>query len=287
MKLKPIAKIRFLLRAIQRTCVVLYRKRSIRFFSEYKRMIKTCLWLEKGSQEYLNRQFFNMSDEELRKIYDNEVKEKVEKRIWLQNHRRRMYILSKYGAPEYSTTQKKVRERVDAYEKEFGIPKDCSLQWNVSITCQHSRMGLLKIGHHVILCRDVDLDFTGNLIIEDYAWFAEGVKVITHNHKVGLQEDYDCIPTSVVIRDHAHIFARAVIMPQAAEIGRHSVVATGAIVVKQVPPYAIVAGVPAKVLKFVASADEISKYEAEHYPLEQRIPIDVLRENEKKYISKS
>lgn len=286
MKLKPIAKIRFLLRAIQRTCVVLYKKRSIRFFSEYKRMIKICLWLEKGSQEYLNRQFFNMSDEELQTIYDKEVREKVEKRAWKQNWRRQIGLLSKYASAGYDSTYKKSRERKTVYEREYGIPKDCIIQYGVMITSAHYRQGKFNVGHYVVFARNIDIDITGDLDVEDFVEIGEGSKVLTHNHKTGLHESFpECIPTSLIIRDHAILFSHVVILPQVQEIGRHAMVAAGAVVHKPVPPYSIVGGVPAKVLKFVAPVDEIAKFEKEHYSPEQRIPIEVLRENERVFLN--
>ena len=286
MKLKPIAKIKFLLRAIQRTIVVMQRKHSLRFFSEYRRMIKTCLWMEKGTQEYLARGFFKMSDEELQIIYDNEVRETVEKRTWKQNWRRQLGLLSKYASAEYDSTYKKSRARKAMYEREYGISKDCIIQYGVMITSAHYRQGKLNVGHYVVFARNIDIDITGDLTIEDYVEIGEGSKVLTHNHKAGLHESFpECMPTSLVIRDHVLIFSHAVILPQTQEIGRHAMVAAGAVVNKPVPPYALVGGVPAKVLKFIASVDEIVKFEEEHYPPEQRIPIEVLRENERVFLN--
>ena len=143
------------------------------------------------------------------------------------------------------------------------------------------------MGHNILFARDTDIDFTGDLTIEDNVIFAEGAKVITHNHDAILQEnEAECAPASLIIRDHAYIYSRAVIMPQVGEIGRHAIVATGAVAVNPIPPYSIVAGVPAKVLKFIAPIDEIVKFEEEHYPIGKRIPVEVLRENERIYLNK-
>ena len=45
---------------------------------------------------------------------------------------------------------------------------------------------------------------------------------------------------------------------QGVELGEGAIVATGAVVTQDVPPYAIVAGVPAKVIKYRFNAAEIS-----------------------------
>ena len=52
----------------------------------------------------------------------------------------------------------------------------------------------------------------------------------------------------VVIGDDVWIGANAVILP-GVTIGRHCVVAAGAVVTKDVPDNSVVAGVPAKILK--------------------------------------
>ena len=54
----------------------------------------------------------------------------------------------------------------------------------------------------------------------------------------------------VVIDDDVWIGANAVVLP-GVTIGKHSVVAAGAIVTKDVPPHSLVAGVPAKIIKSI------------------------------------
>ena len=61
-----------------------------------------------------------------------------------------------------------------------------------------------------------------------------------------------------VIGDGCWIGSRAMIM-QGVTLGEGAVVATGAVVTKDVPPYAIVGGVPAKVIKYRFSEQEIEK----------------------------
>ena len=53
---------------------------------------------------------------------------------------------------------------------------------------------------------------------------------------------------AVTIADDVWIGANAVVLP-GVTIGQHSVVAAGAVVTQDVPPYSVVGGVPAKVIK--------------------------------------
>lgn len=54
----------------------------------------------------------------------------------------------------------------------------------------------------------------------------------------------------VTIEDHVVVGANAVIL-EGVKVGEHSVVAAGAVVVNDVPPYTVVAGIPARIVKQV------------------------------------
>jgi acetyltransferase-like isoleucine patch superfamily enzyme len=58
----------------------------------------------------------------------------------------------------------------------------------------------------------------------------------------------------IVIEDNVWLGANVVVMP-GVTIGKHSVVAAGSVVTKDVPPDTIVAGVPAKVVKKLDSEE--------------------------------
>ncbi len=59
-------------------------------------------------------------------------------------------------------------------------------------------------------------------------------------------------------------------------IGRGCTIAAGAVVNKSIPPYAIAGGVPAKVLKFKWTIEEILQHEEQLYPKEERYTRDDL-----------
>ena len=61
-----------------------------------------------------------------------------------------------------------------------------------------------------------------------------------------------------IIGDGCWIGSRAMIM-QGVELGEGAVVATGAVVTKDVPPYTVVGGVPAKIIKYRFPEADIEK----------------------------
>lgn len=64
----------------------------------------------------------------------------------------------------------------------------------------------------------------------------------------------------VVIEDDVWIGANVTIL-KGVTIGRGSVVAAGAVVTKSFPPYSVIAGVPAKLLKMRFTPEEIEEHE--------------------------
>jgi len=84
----------------------------------------------------------------------------------------------------------------------------------------------------------------GNITIGNNVNIAMQVFIAVGGHKIGTQEGFAMHTRPVVIEDHAVIFARAMVIM--ANIGRGAVVMPGSVVVKDVEPFTIVGGVPAR-----------------------------------------
>lgn len=84
--------------------------------------------------------------------------------------------------------------------------------------------------------------------IGDHSLIAPGVKIISANHSVDKLEGWDKTKP-IVIGKYVWIAANAVILP-GVEIGDYAIIGAGAVVTKDVPQYAVVAGVPAKIVKW-------------------------------------
>jgi len=86
----------------------------------------------------------------------------------------------------------------------------------------------------------------------------------------------------VFIEDDCWIGTNVVIL-KGVTIGRGSIVAAGAVVNKSCPPYSIVGGIPAKVLKFRFTKDEIIAHEKQLYSEESRYTLTKLQEIRDEY----
>ena len=85
--------------------------------------------------------------------------------------------------------------------------------------------------------------------------FSEVGKFICDQHSKRPEDDQD-----VVIESDVWIGCNVTIL-KGVTIGRGSVVAAGAVVTKSCPPYSIIGGVPARILKQRFTLDEIAKHE--------------------------
>ncbi len=104
----------------------------------------------------------------------------------------------------------------------------------------------MEIGEHTVINRRCTLDGRGGLRVGANVSLSPEVMLITSSHTVN-DPDFGVKDQPIVIDDYAWIGSRATILP-GVTIGRGAVVAAGAVVTRDVAPYAIVGGVPAKVM---------------------------------------
>jgi acetyltransferase-like isoleucine patch superfamily enzyme len=111
--------------------------------------------------------------------------------------------------------------------------------------------GTCRIGSHVWIGPQAYFD-ARSLVLEDYVGWGPGAKVLGSVH-TGLPVEEPITTTDLSIKPvtvgfGADIGMNASILP-GVHIGAHSIVGAGAVVTRDVPDYAIVAGVPARVIR--------------------------------------
>lgn len=190
---------------------------------------------------------------EIAKKYGKQFKDRDD--FVMFNYKNRKF-LSKWTKLKYESSPSLAKKRATAYRRWYNIPKNSIMQYGVMLLCEHYSIGNMKIGEHVLLARNVDVDFTGDIEICDHVNIAEGVKILTHAHdKFDFIDEERYIPfsnwaykTPLKIGENVSIGTRAIIMPGVGEIGANAIISAGAVVTQQVPENVIVAGNPAKIV---------------------------------------
>lgn len=116
--------------------------------------------------------------------------------------------------------------------------------------------GYFCIGRGVSIGNNCEIDFSGGVTINELTHIAHHVQISTHDH--GYDYRNTPIGKSLVIGKSAFIGSRSVILHNCNRIGRNAVVGTGSVVTKDVPDYAIVAGNPARIIKYSNVSKEVN-----------------------------
>lgn len=105
----------------------------------------------------------------------------------------------------------------------------------------------LTIGKNSVVNGRCRLDTRGGITIGDNVSISSDVTILTADHDMNTP-DFAGRNNPVIIHDYVWVGTGAMIMP-GITIGKGAVVAAGSVVTKNVEPYHVVAGVPAKFIK--------------------------------------
>lgn len=126
---------------------------------------------------------------------------------------------------------------------------------------------------------------TGKFIVGKYSVLASRLTVITDNHTPTVGVPYYFTGSThindrtkdVIIKEDCWVGANVTLLPGVL-LSRGVVVAAGSIVNKEIPPYAVVAGIPAKIIAVKFSIDEILEHEKHLYEEKERMSKESLEE---------
>lgn len=133
----------------------------------------------------------------------------------------------------------------------FNIGKESTVFLDCKFDCAKG----LVIGNNSVLNDNCRIDPRGGVEIGSNVIISSDVQLITMDHDgdiMGVKKD----KKKIIIEDYVWIATRALILP-GVKIGKGAVVAAGSIVTKDVAPFTIVAGAPAR---FLREKEQITDY---------------------------
>lgn len=132
------------------------------------------------------------------------------------------------------------------FRKLFYASAGMKIQGTIHMWARFYQPENIEIGSDTIIGDHAFLDGRASLKIGNHVDIASEVMVYNSQHDLE-SEDFGATQAPVEIGDYVFIGPRAIILP-GVKIGRGAVVAAGAVVTKDVPDFAIVGGIPAKVI---------------------------------------
>jgi len=147
----------------------------------------------------------------------------------------------------------------------------------------HFSYGTISIGNNVFIGAGACFFADRGITIGDNVMFGPNVTIRGGNHNTSVlgkvmadvreKRAEDDLP--VVISDDVWVGTGAIIL-KGVIVGRGAIIAAGAVVTKNVEPYSIVGGVPARVMRYRWSVEEIMEHEALLYEASDRFSKDAL-----------
>ena len=113
--------------------------------------------------------------------------------------------------------------------------------------------------------------FPPDVVVGRYTSIAPGVRVVNENHPIDHLSSHPFFYTAgtnrrtTTIGNDVWIGHNAIILPGCQNIGDGAIVAAGAVVTRDVEPYAIVGGVPAKVIRYRFEPGKIERLLDSHW----------------------
>lgn len=124
------------------------------------------------------------------------------------------------------------------------LDNNCFIMRNVTMLSPYK----ISFGKRCVVNTKVLIDGRGFVKIGDDVDIAREVIIYSCTHDIN-DNDHTTYCKNVIIEDHVWIGARAMILP-GIKIGRGAVIGACSVVTRDIPEYAVVAGNPAKIIKY-------------------------------------
>ena len=122
----------------------------------------------------------------------------------------------------------------------------------------------IRIGNNVIMNYSCHIGAVNYVEIGNNVLLASKIYISDHDHGTTSFEDMKIPPVQrmvaskgpVIIKDNVWIGEGAVILPNVT-IGENSIIAANAVVTKDIPPFSVAAGVPARIIKVIGPPEAV------------------------------
>lgn len=204
------------------------------------------------SNQYVGAKFHLLNDSDRAVQGKRYLAEGRKRDAWQKDFVENRKFLAEYMDARYEIGSRRDR-RNKAYRKRYNAGENLLVEYDVNISRQHYLSGKISIGNNVLLAKHVFIDYSGGVTLKDDVQLTNGVIIETHHH--AFHSDYtrprsEIYSEELVIGKGAVIGSRAIILSTCHYIGQYARVGAGAVVTGDVPDFAIVAGVPAKVIRY-------------------------------------
>lgn len=134
------------------------------------------------------------------------------------------------------------------------VGRDCVVHATRFFNAYRTGFAGLSLGDKVFIGDDCLIDLADHIVLQDQVTLAERVTILTHTN-VGyadhpLQEYFPAFTAPVVLKRGAFIGVNATILP-GVTIGEGTFVAAGSVITADTPPWALMGGVPARVIRLL------------------------------------
>lgn len=249
------------------------------FFDMLRCYRKYLMW----TNQYIKEKYYLKSSEEREEIGRKYYEAGQIRDAWQKDFRENREFLIKYSDIKYEKASLR-EKRNKAYTKRYNAGKHLFVEYDVHLSRQHYLEGTISIGDNVLLAKHVFIDYSGDLIIHDGVKISDGVSIETHSHPAFTSTESGVSQKEhLEIDDHVNIGTRAIITESCHKIGRYAKIGAGSVVRGNIPPYAIVMGNPAKIIKFIYKPEEMVAFEETRYKEEDQTPLNIYTRNYKNY----
>lgn len=210
------------------------------------------------SNQYLKERFWERTAQERESVGSEYREANRAREAWVKDFYENRKFLAKWSKYEIEASASKRDRRIAAYTKHYAMGAGCFVEYGVEFSRQHHLHGTLKIGSHITFAKNVFIDYSGEVVIDDNVKFGAGVAIESHHRDLdAYKQGKDVnIPTPLHICENAYIGTHAIILDSCNYIGKHARIGAGAVVVKDIPDYSVAVGVPAKVVKMIPHEEE-------------------------------